>query len=51
MFIFWTFHPTEFFANKIADIVSISNKILLHVSRPMRWDFNHVLYLMMNYII
>lgn len=36
------FHPTESVADKIAAIAPFSDKILLHVSRPMRWDSDHV---------
>jgi len=36
------FHPTESIADKISAILSVLNKILLHVSRPVRWDSDHV---------
>lgn len=36
------FHPTEEIANKISAIMSFSNEMLIHVTRPMRWDSDHV---------
>lgn len=37
------FHPTENVADKISSILIFSPKIALHVSRPVRWDSDHVL--------
>jgi L-rhamnose isomerase len=36
------FHPTENVADKISTSLSFLNEILLHVSRPVRWDSDHV---------
>lgn len=36
------FHPTEEIANKISAIMSFTNEMLIHVTRPMRWDSDHV---------
>ncbi|MEZ0536395.1 L-rhamnose isomerase [Caldicellulosiruptoraceae bacterium PP1] len=36
------FHPTESIADKISSILCYIDKILLHVSRPVRWDSDHV---------
>jgi L-rhamnose isomerase len=36
------FHPTESVADKITAILPFKEKILLHVSRPIRWDSDHV---------
>ncbi|MCL1844233.1 MAG: L-rhamnose isomerase [Defluviitaleaceae bacterium] len=36
------FHPTEVISSKISAIALYVPKILLHVSRPMRWDSDHV---------
>lgn len=36
------FHPTEVISNKLSALSLFSNGILLHVSRPMRWDSDHV---------
>lgn len=36
------FHPTESVADKIASMASYDLPVLLHVSRPMRWDSDHV---------
>ena len=37
------FHPTEIVADKISSLLLFSPKIALHVSRPVRWDSDHVL--------
>lgn len=37
------FHPTENVADKISSILCFSPKIALHVSRPVRWDSDHVI--------
>ena len=39
------FHPTEMVSAKISAISLFVDKILLHVSRPMRWDSDHVIML------
>ena len=36
------YHPTESIADKIPTIMLFLDKILLHVSRPVRWDSDHV---------
>lgn len=36
------FHPTEVVSAKISAVMQYLNKILLHVSRPVRWDSDHV---------
>ncbi len=36
------FHPTEVISAKLSAISLFVPKILLHVSRPMRWDSDHV---------
>ena len=37
------FHPTENVADKISSILCFSPRLALHVSRPVRWDSDHVL--------
>ena len=36
------YHPTEVVSNKLGAIFSFSDNVLLHVSRPVRWDSDHV---------
>ncbi len=36
------FHPTETVEDKISSHLLFMDKILLHVSRPVRWDSDHV---------
>ena len=36
------FHPTETIHGKISSHLQFLDKILLHVSRPVRWDSDHV---------
>ena len=36
------FHPTESTADKLSALALSLDEILLHVSRPMRWDSDHV---------
>ncbi|WP_163873859.1 L-rhamnose isomerase [Paenibacillus favisporus] len=36
------FHPTEVISNKLTSILMFSEHLLLHVSRPVRWDSDHV---------
>lgn len=37
------FHPTENVADKISSMYAFYNKLAFHVSRPVRWDSDHVL--------
>lgn len=39
------FHPTESVADKLSAVALSVGHILLHVSRPMRWDSDHVVLL------
>lgn len=39
------YHPTEVISDKISSVLLFSNEILLHVSRPVRWDSDHVIVL------
>ena len=39
------FHPTESVADKLSAVALSLGEILLHVSRPMRWDSDHVVLL------
>lgn len=39
------FHPTESVADKLSSVALSIPDILLHVSRPMRWDSDHVVLL------
>lgn len=39
------FHPTESIADKISSALLFSDGLLLHVSRPVRWDSDHVVIL------
>ncbi len=36
------FHPTESVADKLSALMQFHERILLHVSRPVRWDSDHV---------
>ncbi|UCC69043.1 MAG: L-rhamnose isomerase [Armatimonadota bacterium] len=36
------FHPTESIADKLSAILQFSQEVLLHVSRGVRWDSDHV---------
>ena len=36
------FHPTEMVSAKISALLAFKPKLLLHVSRPVRWDSDHV---------
>jgi L-rhamnose isomerase len=36
------FHPTEVISDKISSVLQFVDEILLHVSRPVRWDSDHV---------
>jgi L-rhamnose isomerase len=39
------FHPTESVADKISAILQFSEELLLHISRGVRWDSDHVVIL------
>jgi L-rhamnose isomerase len=39
------FHPTEVVSDKISSILTFLDEILLHVSRGVRWDSDHVVIL------
>ena len=39
------FHPTEVVSDKIPALLTVFDKIPLHVTRPMRWDSDHVVLL------
>jgi len=39
------FHPTELIADKLSSVYQFFDEVLLHVSRPMRWDSDHVVIL------
>jgi len=39
------FHPTESIAGKMSALSLFTSGLLLHVSRPMRWDSDHVVIL------
>lgn len=39
------FHPTEVISNKISALSLFVDEMLLHVSRPVRWDSDHVVIL------
>ncbi|MFP7477248.1 L-rhamnose isomerase [Terribacillus saccharophilus] len=36
------YHPTETVSNKLSGMLPFTDKIALHVSRPVRWDSDHV---------
>ncbi|MDX8338887.1 L-rhamnose isomerase [Draconibacterium sp. IB214405] len=36
------FHPTEQVGDKISSVLQFIDEILLHVTRPVRWDSDHV---------
>lgn len=36
------FHPTESVADKISSLLLFQEKLALHVTRPVRWDSDHV---------
>ncbi|WP_416151638.1 L-rhamnose isomerase [Salipaludibacillus sp. HK11] len=36
------YHPTETVSNKISSMLLFSDQLALHVSRPVRWDSDHV---------
>lgn len=39
------FHPTESVASKISSYLAYDQEIMLHVSRPVRWDSDHIVIL------
>jgi L-rhamnose isomerase len=39
------FHPTESIADKVSAILQFSDELLLHMSRGVRWDSDHVVIL------
>ncbi len=39
------FHPTEGIADKISALLQFQSRLLLHTSRPLRWDSDHVVIL------
>ncbi|MGD8106018.1 L-rhamnose isomerase [Pantoea sp. FN0302] len=39
------FHPTEMISDKISAVMLYVPRLLLHVSRPVRWDSDHVVLL------
>ena len=41
------FHPTETIADKISSLLIFLDELLLHVSRGVRWDSDHVVTFMM----
>ncbi len=36
------YHPTEVVSDKVSSILAFDEKMALHVSRPVRWDSDHV---------
>ncbi len=36
------FHPTEYVSDKLSAVLLFLDQVLLHVSRPVRWDSDHV---------
>ncbi len=39
------YHPTEFISDKISSMLLFYEQLALHVSRPVRWDSDHVIIL------
>ena len=39
------YHPTESVADKVSALMQVHPKVLLHTSRPVRWDSDHVVIL------
>ena len=39
------YHPTESIASKLSSYLAFGQEIMLHVSRPVRWDSDHVVIL------
>ncbi|RRD95406.1 L-rhamnose isomerase [Clostridiales bacterium COT073_COT-073] len=36
------YHPTEFVSDKISSMLLFHDKLALHITRPVRWDSDHV---------
>lgn len=36
------FHPTEVVSAKLSSMLTFDREVMLHVSRPVRWDSDHV---------
>ena len=36
------FHPTEVVSAKLSSFIAFNREVMLHVSRPVRWDSDHV---------
>jgi len=36
------YHPAEFVSDKISSMLLFSEKVALHVTRPVRWDSDHI---------
>ena len=36
------YHPTEVVSDKISSLLLLNKKLALHITRPMRWDSDHV---------
>ncbi len=36
------YHPTEMVSDKISSLLILNGKLALHITRPMRWDSDHV---------
>ena len=39
------YHPTEVVSDKISSVLAFLDELMLHVSRPVRWDSDHVVIL------
>lgn len=39
------YHPTEMVSDKISSLLLYSDKLALHITRPVRWDSDHVVLL------
>jgi L-rhamnose isomerase len=39
------YHPTEIVSDKISSVIDMVDGVLLHISRPVRWDSDHVVVL------
>ena len=39
------YHPTEIVSDKISSVIELVDGLLLHISRPVRWDSDHVVLL------
>ena len=38
------YHPTEVVSDKIPSLLSFFDEIALHITRPIRWDSDHVVF-------